>query len=156
MLPSCLFPLVYLEKQVKPLWRTMHVILQVTGSISKVNNACSSWAAVCTGANKSCHIRIQPLFLCCRLEVHIVLIYFSLLDLLLYDKLKEFLSLNEVEPKPALSVKLLSLAKVEIHFGAGIVNTSHKQPHTSTSFSVPEAATASWRQEPSSHLTYAL
>lgn len=86
------------------------------------------------------HIRIQHLFLC-HLEVHIVLIYFYLLVLLIHDKPKRFLGLNEVEPKSPLSVKLLSLAEVEIHFGAGIVKTNNKQPHTSTSFSVPGAAT---------------
>jgi len=35
----------------------MHVILQVTGSMSKVNKACSFWAAVCTGVKESHHIR---------------------------------------------------------------------------------------------------
>ena len=87
------------------------------------------------------HIKIQPLFLCCHLEAHIVLIYFCLLHLFVCDKPKRYLGLNEVEPKSALSVKLLSLAEAEIHFGASIVNTSNKQAHTSTSFSVPGAAT---------------
>lgn len=49
-----------------------------------------------------------------------------------------FLGPNEVEPKSGLAVKLL-LLKLKLIFGAGVVNTSNKQPHTSTPFIVPEA-----------------